>query len=271
MGLFDNIMLALSSLRANKMRALLTMLGIIIGIGSVIAIVTVGDSLTGTISDAMQGMGVSNITVSVTEREDEEEETSGGMPVRMFRMSNPEAEDLMTDEMIAEYREAFGDQIHAISITESLGTATITTDNTDSSLYGSVSGVNNDYCAAKEVEMLYGRFVKDSDEERQLAVVSDYLVETLFGRGVDGVGKGLTLKIGQKSYNFYICGVYAYEMSSMEKSSGSSISTPLYVPMQTAKKLAYANDGYQTFTVMGAADADTTALMENTEAFFASY
>ena len=40
MQLFENIALAVAGLRANKMRALLTMLGIIIGIGSVITIVT---------------------------------------------------------------------------------------------------------------------------------------------------------------------------------------------------------------------------------------
>lgn len=47
MQLFENITLAINGLRSNKMRALLTMLGIIIGIGSVIAIVTVGDAMTG--------------------------------------------------------------------------------------------------------------------------------------------------------------------------------------------------------------------------------
>ena len=55
--MFENVRLALSSLRSNKMRALLTMLGIIIGIGSVIAIVTVGESLTGSITDSMSGLG----------------------------------------------------------------------------------------------------------------------------------------------------------------------------------------------------------------------
>ncbi len=46
MGFLENISLAFAGLRASKMRALLTMLGIIIGISSVIAIVTVGNSLT---------------------------------------------------------------------------------------------------------------------------------------------------------------------------------------------------------------------------------
>lgn len=46
MLILENIKLAFGALRANKMRALLTMLGIIIGIGSVIAIMTVSSSLT---------------------------------------------------------------------------------------------------------------------------------------------------------------------------------------------------------------------------------
>lgn len=50
---FENISMALSSLMANKMRALLTMLGIIIGITSVIAIMTVGNSLENTITSSM--------------------------------------------------------------------------------------------------------------------------------------------------------------------------------------------------------------------------
>ena len=63
MLVFENIKLAFRSLQANKMRALLTMLGIIIGIGSVIAIMTVSSSLTTSISDSFQEMGANNITV----------------------------------------------------------------------------------------------------------------------------------------------------------------------------------------------------------------
>ena len=56
MGLMENIRLAISSLKANKLRALLTMLGIIIGIASVITIVTIGDSLAASIN-CVSGFG----------------------------------------------------------------------------------------------------------------------------------------------------------------------------------------------------------------------
>ena len=78
--MLDNIRMAFASLWAGKMRALLTMLGIIIGIGSVIAIVTVGDSLSGSLTDSLQSFGVGNITVSLQQKT--ESDSGGG--VRMF-------------------------------------------------------------------------------------------------------------------------------------------------------------------------------------------
>lgn len=68
MMIFENIKLALSGLLANKMRALLTMLGIIIGIGSVIAIMTVSTSLTNSITDTFADMGANNITVGLKQK-----------------------------------------------------------------------------------------------------------------------------------------------------------------------------------------------------------
>ena len=65
----ENISMALASILANKMRAMLTMLGIIIGIGSVIAIRTVGNSVTESFNSSMSSMGATNIMVGVTQRE----------------------------------------------------------------------------------------------------------------------------------------------------------------------------------------------------------
>ena len=76
MGIIENIKLAINSLFANKMRSVLTMLGIIIGIGSVIAIVTVGDSLASSITSEMSGVGARNIHLGLEQKdfvtEDEE-------------------------------------------------------------------------------------------------------------------------------------------------------------------------------------------------------
>ena len=80
----ENIRLALHALRINKMRALLTMLGIIIGIGSVIAILTISTSLSHSISDSFAQMGANNITIGLKQTSDTEESRANGMTYSVF-------------------------------------------------------------------------------------------------------------------------------------------------------------------------------------------
>ena len=178
--IWENIKLALGGLRSNKMRALLTMLGIIIGIGSVIAIVTLGDSLTGSITDSLQSFGINNITVSLQQKS-EDDETSGGA-VRMFGPANPSSEDLFTDAMIEEFRTAYPDQIYAIALDQSLGSGQV--QQGDTTVQVTAMGVNEEYALANDLNLLHGRFIKESDGERQIAVVSDVFCESVFGAGV---------------------------------------------------------------------------------------
>ena len=79
MLIFENIKLALNGLLSNKLRSLLTMLGIIIGIGSVIAIMTVSSSLTTSITDTFAEMGANNVTVGVKQKSEQQETRSNGM------------------------------------------------------------------------------------------------------------------------------------------------------------------------------------------------
>ena len=58
MGLmFENFKMALSSVKANKMRAFLTMLGIIIGISSVMTITSIGNAVSDSLDEAFKGFG----------------------------------------------------------------------------------------------------------------------------------------------------------------------------------------------------------------------
>lgn len=79
MLIWENSKLAIKALFNNKMRSLLTMLGIIIGIGSVIAIMTVSSSLTTSITDTFAEMGANNVTVGLQKQSEEEETRKNGL------------------------------------------------------------------------------------------------------------------------------------------------------------------------------------------------
>ena len=65
MGVKQSFLLAIKSLATSKMRALLTMLGIIIGVGAVIVIISLGDGMQKLLSDEFDSMGANLIQVSV--------------------------------------------------------------------------------------------------------------------------------------------------------------------------------------------------------------
>lgn len=106
----ENISLAVNGLRSNKMRALLTMLGIIIGISSVITIVTVGDSMTKSITDVFNDMGANSVQLYIIDRPDENGNTNWSRPYQ--------AEDYISDEMIDQFLEAFGDRVACWAVSE---------------------------------------------------------------------------------------------------------------------------------------------------------
>ena len=63
--LIENMAMAFHAIRANKMRSFLTMLGIIIGIGSVISIVSIGDTMRGLFSDLYKDVGITQAYISI--------------------------------------------------------------------------------------------------------------------------------------------------------------------------------------------------------------
>lgn len=66
MNLFESVKSAVSNVLSNKMRSLLTMLGIIIGVGSVIIITSIGEGSTQSINAQFDSMGTGNLTVTLS-------------------------------------------------------------------------------------------------------------------------------------------------------------------------------------------------------------
>ena len=252
--------MALTSVRSNKMRSLLTMLGIIIGIAAVIAIETVGNSMTGSVMDSMSGMGASNISVTVTQKSSSDTSgTSQGVRLRRFMDSKPSDADLITDAMISDFTAAFPTQVHHIELTQQVGSGTTAKyGDPTTTITATVSGINHAALAARndDSQILYGRWLDDDrDAGRKVACVSEKFVEQAIGGSAqDAIGKAVTLTINQDLYTFYIQGVYKYTEDSYSSMYGSSdddsIQTDFYIPLNVAKAIAGAGAGYQSITVV---------------------
>lgn len=274
MIIYENIRLALSSLKANKMRALLTMLGIIIGIASVIAIMTVGNSMTTTVTDSMSAMGANNVTVGLQQKTSEEETTEEGMEFGgPRRMKTADEDDYFTLEMLENYCEKYADSITAISASENLGNGQVI----DGSLYAnvSVSGVSLGYFMANDMTMLTGRYFSESEMEdgAKVILVSDKVADNLFEEDNEkAVGSIIQINVNDKYYNFTVVGVYEYEESMMgfSDSTDYDVMTNAYIPLRTVQELNHS-EGYSQFTVVTASGVDADDFAERTESFFASY
>ena len=274
MLIYENIRLALFSLKANKMRALLTMLGIIIGIASVIAIMTVGNTITASVSDEMSSMGANNITVGIQQRSSESEKTKEGLTFEGGpRMNNPTQDDYFTKEMLENYCATYEDSIYAISAFENVGTGQIL----DNSLYANISmeGVSLGYFAANNMTLLSGRYFseKETADGIKTAIISNKAVNNLFdGNSEKALESTIQINIGDKYYNFIVIGIYEYEESIMGFSSSSDeeITTSVYIPLKTAQQLNHTS-GYSQFTVVTESGMDAESFSQTTENFFATY
>ena len=178
MGLMENVRLAISSLKANKLRALLTMLGIIIGIASVITIVTIGDSLAASINGEMSGFGARNINMYIEQKNLFTYNEKGEEVYSEYE--SPTEKDFVTDEMISDYKKTFADDLLAVSISENAGSSTLLKGRIKVDI--DIEAVNSDYFKGENIEIITGRALteKDNDELRAVTVVSDNFIDKYF-------------------------------------------------------------------------------------------
>ncbi len=259
MNLLENISLAINGLKSNKMRALLTMLGIIIGIGSVIAITSVGNAMTNAMNDAFKSFGITNIQASVTMKNDSIYNQGWGSSG-----SNPEDNDLISDEMIEKLKAKFGSKISAISLTQSAGTGKIELDRKKATV--KISGVNDESDTVNNIELKSGRFIskKDTQSARYVTVISQQLAAELYG-SQNPVGKELRVETGNGNKAFTIVGVYKEAASS--SFIRKSPRTTFYIPVTTAKKMSDASDNYSDILISAKMGTDCTKFADEIQTY----
>lgn len=275
MLIIENIRMAVGSLRAGKMRALLTMLGIIIGIGSVIAIMTVSSSLTTSIADSFQEMGANNITVGVKQSSEQEQVSANGMRFGTSgKSADLEEDDRITDEMIEGLQKQYSDQIDAIALSESVGSGTAERESESANI--TITGINEQYFASSKITLLAGRKIKKKDltSKKKVIMVTDKVVENLFdGDNSAALAQSISLNLDGSYEKYYIVGVYKYESGSdVSESSDEDVTTTAYIPLTTAKEQTHADEGYSQFTVVTSTKVDSvSAFAEQIEQYFKPY
>ena len=156
MLIWENSKLAVKALFNNKMRSLLTMLGIIIGIGSVIAIMTVSSSLTTSITDTFADMGANNVTVGVQKQSQEEETRKNGLKFGASQRSvTLDEEDRITDDMLQAVKTQYAEEVNSISLEETVGSGTVQQAGETANIR--LTGINKDYFNANALTLLAGR------------------------------------------------------------------------------------------------------------------
>ncbi len=205
----ENIKIAFRALRANKMRSILTILGIVIGVATVVALLSIGEGATASITDSIQSGGSNLLTVAPGKMQMSMSGQSR-QPSYLYYKDYQLLERGLTSNIAAmvpvyqsNYTVKFGD--------ESFNTATV--------------GVMEDHKEVRSFTVEEGRFISEGDNKSQslVAVMGSSVAEDLFGE-LSPVGKTISIN----GLKFKVIGAL--------ESKGSSFGSPdenIFIPIET--------------------------------------
>lgn len=206
MNIYENFRVALRALSANKLRSSLTMLGIIIGVGAVVALMAIGQGATASITGQIQGIGANLITI---------------FPGRL--QGGPQAGAAAAFLYYADYEflaRELGRPHLVVPVFQDQ--ATVKQDQT--SLSVSIYATNADFAVARAYTMEHGRFLTDADERAgtRVAVLGSQTATDLFGP-LNPLGR----EIRVNDIRFTVVGIFASKGSSGFGSDDELVVIPL--------------------------------------------
>ena len=237
----EDLRLALTSLYTNKTRTLLTMLGIIIGIASVIAIMTVGNSLSVYLSSEMQNMGANNVYVVVEKREEESEKKENGIVFGEKNLDKDmEESDLITDEMVFDIIDKYPDKVEAVAALNEVGNGIIKRGTQENDI--TINGASIGYFKASDIKIQDGYIFSNYEylNAKNVIVISDKLAEKVFDDSSRNIlGTELPVKINNQTVSYTIVGIYKYEQKSQMQTNTENVA---YIPLTTSQNFTHTKN-----------------------------
>ena len=265
MNIGESLRLALSSLNNNKMRSLLTLLGIIIGITAVIVITTLGRGLQNQVMSGMQGIGTTTHLVTVHERPDEEEVSDDPFAALDYAPAM-DAENAMSLQDFEDLQTHFGDRVEGIDI-ENFGDGEVLFEDTPVS-----TGINPVLPASLEmrgIDVEYGRGITqdDIDGQRPLAVVTWPLVDAAFGGNPqEALGSRIDVEANGQIAVFTVVGI-AKDVNEGGMMMGPQSFADIYIPISGADRVGMDTEWFNTFTVRSSAEEETAVFQADLQTY----
>jgi len=240
MLVFEIIRVALQAIGANKMRSLLTMLGIVIGVGAVITMVALGTGAQQSVESQLQALGTDVLTVR-----------PGQGWHRGVRSSS--ARMYLTDAYAVES----GTEAITLAAPEMVSNAQIEFGRSNANMR--VTGTTANFAELHNYSVEYGRFFTPEEDagRRRVAVLGGAVAETFQSTPIDMLGQ----KISIRNVTFEVVGV-------LEAKGGSgwfNQDERIFIPVQTAQFRIMGTDRIGSFAVKVAEGYSQTAAMAQIE------
>ncbi|BBO00086.1 ABC transporter permease [Sporolactobacillus terrae] len=202
MNVFTSIKMAVRNIQGNKLRSFLTMLGIIIGVGSVIALLAIGQGSSKSVADSVNSLGTNLITVNITNTDTH-----------------------FTMDQLKQVKQATGVK-HVAPVLSGRNTF----QKGSTSTTASVTGTTSSYLSIRQMTVKEGRFISTLDEKfrQKVVVLGSDLATTLF-ENQSPIDKYVRID----GANYLVVGV----LNSKGGSMGTSSDDAAFLPYSTAQRL----------------------------------
>jgi len=226
--LWETIKVAFSSLRANKLRAVLTMLGIIIGVGAVITVVAMGEGAQRAVQDQIEALGSNQLTISSGYRWHRGVGAGGGTFIGTDDYEALVAEATLLSAVVPESE------------------ADLQVELRNANVSAEITGTVPQFLSVRNLKLAYGRFLEGSDmlARKTVAVIGADLPARLSTTPEQLVGR--TIRI--RAIPFEVVGV----LESSGESGRYSVDDHVIIPLSTARYRIIGSDRLNSITVVAA-------------------
>ncbi len=240
----ETLRVALGALRANKLRSLLTMLGIVIGVAAVIAVVALGRGAQKQVNDRIAALGTTLLTVNAGQAR-----TAGiqvGAGTAKLTMDDADALKNRGEKLLAVQPEMSGNlQVSYLN------------KNTNTSIVG----VTSNYPEVRKYDMEVGRFFTNTEDltRQRMAVVGHTVLDNLNIEAPEAIiGEGIRIR----SIMFTVVGVFA---SKGQTSSFANPDDQIFIPINTARFRVLGNNRIRSISILAASEDEIPDAMADIE------